>query len=280
MTNAAIGERAGLAGLVPAAELLGVLGGGRAEAVELAARLVGQGTYPLSRSHDDLQLAIEVELQAAGVVTKGHVDPARAAELVAVCEVLAVASPPPTPGGPAGPRLVLSAPMNAAVCVEDNERLESFVLDVIRQARRTLVIGGAFWNEAGFKIVDEVIRPAILARKVMTKLYVNLPGPPHDEVLRRRLDDLCSLGGVAIRWFTGRAPTMLHAKFVIRDVTSGYLGTANLTSWGMHGHIEAGVELTAFQCKRFLRFLQQLESAGLFQNHPPELDPGAAKALG
>jgi hypothetical protein len=61
---------------------------------------------------------------------------------------------------------------------------------------------------------------------------------------------------------------MLHAKFVIRDRRHGYLGTANLTSWGMQGHIEAGVELTVGQSERFVQFLAQLDAANLFGDVP------------
>jgi hypothetical protein len=58
---------------------------------------------------------------------------------------------------------------------------------------------------------------------------------------------------------------MLHAKFVIGNRTRGYLGTANLTSWGLQGgHVEAGVELTPGQCERFVVFLEQLRASGMF----------------
>ncbi|RWA21864.1 hypothetical protein MELE44368_14310 [Mycolicibacterium elephantis DSM 44368] len=62
---------------------------------------------------------------------------------------------------------------------------------------------------------------------------------------------------------------MLHAKFVIADRRLGYLGTANLTSWGFQGHIEAGVQLTAGQAERFVIFLEHLEAAGVFVTTPP-----------
>ncbi|WP_371865662.1 phospholipase D-like domain-containing protein [Nocardia ninae] len=71
-----------------------------------------------------------------------------------------------------------------------------------------------------------------------------------------------------MRWFRGRRPTMLHAKFVIADRQFGYLGTANLTSWGLQGHIEAGIELSSAQAERFVIFLEELEAAGLFTDVP------------
>ncbi|MDA8072834.1 MAG: phospholipase D-like domain-containing protein [Actinomycetota bacterium] len=101
-----------------------------------------------------------------------------------------------------------------------------------------------------------------------TTIYANPPAAEHRAVLRARLDALRRAGPVGIRWFVGSRPTMLHAKFAIRDRCHGYLGTANLTSWGMEGHIEAGVELTPGQSERFIRFLEQLDAAGLFADNP------------
>ena len=72
---------------------------------------------------------------------------------------------------------------------------------------------------------------------------------------------------MTVKFFAGREPTMLHAKFVVRDNVQGYLGTANLTSWGMLRHIEAGVELSPGQCRRLLAFLKELEGANLFVEH-------------
>lgn len=178
------------------------------------------------------------------------------------------ASALPTPAPPPDPRLVLTVPPGT-VPLHDHERLDAFVLDVIRQARRTLHIGGAFWNEDGFELLNSVLLPALQVRSVDTTIYVNQPAAQYRGDLFSRLRQLTDAGSVAVRWFVGTRPTMLHAKFVIRDRVHGYLGTANLTSWGMQDHIEAGVELTAGQSERFVTFLEQLETASLFSTSPP-----------
>ena len=95
-----------------------------------------------------------------------------------------------------------------------------------------------------------------------------MPDEEHRDRLERRLEALQQSGPVTVRWFRGAQPTMLHAKFVIRDRRHGYLGTANLTSWGMRGHIEAGVELTAGQSERLAQFLEDLDQAGVFTDRP------------
>lgn len=259
----------GLVGLVPLAELLAELAGSRAAATGLALEILNSGALALPHAHDDIQIAARMELVSSGVVTvAGTPHPGRAAELVAVCEVLSATSPT-APSPAPEPRIVLSAPPGT-VPLADNERLGSFVLDVIRQATSNLVIGGAFWNEAGFDRLEEVLLPAVVQRHVSTTIYVNPPAPEHESILRDRLGTLAAAGPVRVRWFTGPRPTMLHAKFVIRDRTHGYLGTANLTSWGMEGHIEAGVELTAGQSRRFVQFLEQLEASSLFAESPPD----------
>lgn len=257
----------GLTGLVPLAELLAEIAGSRHGATTMAVDIMNSGTSVLGRTHDDLYTATRYQLVLTGVVTTAGVPaPGRAAELIAVCEILSSSSLP-SPAPPPDPRLVLSAPPGT-VPVADRERLDGLVLDVIRQATTALAIGGAFWNEAGFEVLDEVLLPAVRARRILTTIYVNTPDREHLAALEARLADIRRWGPVTVRWFVGPRPTMLHAKFVIRDRAHGYLGTANLTSWGMQGHIEAGVELTAGQSQRFVQFLEQLDAAGLFGNAP------------
>ena len=257
----------GLVGLVPLAELLAEMTGSRAGATSLALRILHSGLTDLPAAHDDTHVAARLELVTAGVVTDAGVPiPGRAAELITVCELLS-ASSVPSPTLPPDTRLVLSAPPGT-VPVLDNERLDGLVLDVIRQATTRLDIGGAFWNESGFEILDEVLLPALRSRRIPTTIYANTPDAEHRSALVDRLEILRTAGPVILRWFRGPRPTMLHAKFVIRDRRHGYLGTANLTSWGMQGHIEAGVELTVGQSERFVQFLAQLDAANLFGDAP------------
>jgi phosphatidylserine/phosphatidylglycerophosphate/cardiolipin synthase-like enzyme len=267
-----------LVGLVPLAELLASLAGSRHGATTLALEILKADESALPRGHDDLFVAARHELVATGVLTEAGVpSPGRAAELVTVCELLA-ASTLPSPAPPAEARLVLSAPPGT-VPLLDRERLDALVLDVIRQATDTLAIGGAFWNEAGFEVLEEVLLPALSSRRVAATIYVNTPDPEHSAVFERRLEALGRAGAVKTRWFSGPRPLMLHAKFVVRDRVHGYLGTANLTSWGMSGHIEAGVELTPGQSERFVTFLEQLEAAGMFADSPGGRDAEAPRSV-
>ncbi|MGH3267193.1 MAG: phospholipase D-like domain-containing protein [Trebonia sp.] len=259
----------GLVGLVPVAELLAEITCSRQGAVRLAAEIFHRGSAALPRRHDNTIYAAHRHLIAAGVVTdQGLSVVHRAAELVVVCEVLAASALPST-APPPEPRLVLSAPAGTAP-IADAERLDGLVLDVIRRATDTLHLGGAFWNDDGFERLEEVLFPALTVRAVTAVIYANSPAEPRHRIsLQGRLDRLVATGQVALRWFSGPRPTMLHAKFVIADRRLGYLGTANLTSWGLQGHIEAGVQLTAGQAERLVVFLQQLETAGLFVAAPP-----------
>jgi phosphatidylserine/phosphatidylglycerophosphate/cardiolipin synthase-like enzyme len=257
----------GITDLVPAAELLGDLAGDRAGAVALAARILTDGAAALPRPQTDVSAAARAELQLRGVVaSNGSVHQGRSAELLIVTEILAVASSPaerPT----TEPRLVFSTPPGS-IAIADRERLDGLVLDVIRRATTSLVLAGAFWNTAGFEILEDVLLPAIADRGVDTAIYVNRASPAHLPTLRQHLAELESARPVRVRWFVGNGPTMLHAKAVVRDRCHGYLGTANLTSWGMREHIEAGIELTAGQSERLVRFLEELDTAGLFQGAP------------
>ncbi|HET9733520.1 MAG TPA: phospholipase D-like domain-containing protein [Acidimicrobiales bacterium] len=260
---------AGLVGLVPLAELLADVTGSRAGATRLATAVLAGGVAALPRSHDDAEAACRQFFVEAGIVTAAGVAVAgRAAELVAVCEILGAATVP-APAVPPDPRLVLSAPPGT-VPIGYAEQLDGLILDVIRLATASLHIGGAFWNDNGFERLEELLRPAIGARRVRATVYANRPVEGHHrDVLDRRLADLHAAGPLEVRWFCGPPPTMLHAKFVVADRRRGYLGTANLTSWGMAGHVEAGVELTAGQSGRFVAFLDQLEAAGVLSPNRP-----------
>jgi hypothetical protein len=258
----------GLVELVPLAELLAAVSGSRQAAVALAGAIARGDAQALVHGQTDAYATARAALRKTGVLTEAGVPcTGRAAELVLVCDLLAASTQPPSLAPP-DPRLVLSAP-EGSVPLLDAERLETLVLDVIRRSTTSLVVGGAFWNDAGFEILDDVLLPALTTRHVATVIYANPPSAEHRDVLVARLRTLEAAGPVSVRWFSGPRPTMLHAKFVIRDRIHGYLGTANLTSWGMEGHIEAGVELTPGQCERFTRFLEQLDAAGLFTDRPP-----------
>ncbi|MGY0500616.1 phospholipase D-like domain-containing protein [Nocardia sp. FBN12] len=259
----------GIVDLVPLAELLASMVGTRAGAAHLAARILTSGAQALPRDTGDIGYTVRQELVRTAVVADdGCPVPHRAAELVIVCEVLA-ASTLPDSKPPNEQRLVLSAP-GEAVSIGDAEHLDSLVLDVIRRATSTLHMGGAFWNHAGFERLDEVLLPALKVRAIATVIYANNPAEEHHHAtLCRHLNRLAHTGPVTVRWFTGPAPAMLHAKFVIADRRIGYLGTANLTSWGLRGHIEAGVELTTGQSERFVQFLGDLEAADHFTATPP-----------
>lgn len=260
----------GLVGLVPLAELLTETSGTAHDAVRLAAEIFHGGIRALPRANNDVLHATRRQLTAAGVVTDQGVPVRhRAAELLVVCEVLAAATHAPVES-PSEPQLVLSAPVGASP-IADAERLDGFVLDVIRRATGTLHLGGAFWNGDGFERLEEVLLPALTVRGVTAVIYANTPAEQrHRVALEKRLERLAATGQVVRKWFSGPRPTMLHAKFVIADRILGYLGTANLTSWGLQGHIEAGVQLTGGQATRLVRFLEELETAGFFVATPPE----------
>ncbi len=257
----------GLSDLVPLAELLADIAGGRKAAIERAVLILCDQRGSVPRAKDDLSVSIREEMVRTGIVTDTYgVSMGRAAELVEVCEILAacrvkVQRPSPEP------RLVLTAP-EGSISLEDAERLDAFVIDVIRCARRTLHIGGAFWNQRGFDELCTVLLPALEARDVAVKMYANPHAAEFRQLLARLQRSSKEVGDLGVRWFRGSEPTMLHAKFVIRDGEHGYLGSANFTSWGMHGHIEAGVELSRAQRARFIKFLDDLEAAGLFSAAP------------
>jgi len=258
----------GLASLVPAAQLLAAVAGGRDQALQLASEMVGDGSRVIRQVDDDLHGALRAALIENGVIKDtGAPVPGRCGELIAVCEVLAAQEHPVADVDSEG-RLVFSAPREL-VPLAATERLDSLVLDLVRMATDSLVIGGPFWNEAGFELLSEVIGPAVAVRGVRTTFIVH---PSERDVDRNRLrawlGDLATTGDVTARWYRPAPHTLMHAKFIVADGCRGYLGTANLTSWGLASHIEAGVQLLPHQCEELLSFLDRLERARAFSDQP------------
>jgi hypothetical protein len=246
----------GLAELVPLAEQLAALTGSSESAIGLAVQIVLTGEAALPKSRTDATVVALRQLREAGCVDNaGHPVAGRASELVTVCGVLAATSPPPTPL-PVTQGLVLSAPTGTAR-IEDRERLSNLVMSTLRSATDTIHLAGAFWNESGF---DQ-----------LNTLYLNVPDKLHLlPLLRRQISACRAAGDATVYWFTGHSPTLQHVKFAISDRSAGYLGTANLTSWGMdEGHVEAGVQLTSHQAARLVEFFEDLHHAGMFSTNEP-----------
>lgn len=254
----------GLVALVRVAEQLALSEGTFVAAAALAARLIAGGTKALPAARDDVSLAARNSLQESGCIDETGVNLPRIAELISVCEILAAATPLPPPAIKT-PSVVLSAPEGAAR-VEDRESLSNLVMSTIRSSTQTLHLAGAFWNPAGFGLLNTWLLPAMSDRKVSVTYYLN---EPDNATLKRQMDEQLSLceraGDTNIFWYTGEEPTLQHVKFAIADRERGYLGTANLTSWGLdRGHIEAGVELFPAQAARLIEFFEELTNTGWF----------------
>lgn len=77
------------------------------------------------------------------------------------------------------------------------------------------------------------------------------------------MDHLRSFGKAGLSWYSGPLGSLMHAKFCVADGRTGYLGTANLTSYGLEEHVEVGVRLTRHQCGELLSMLSMLRELEL-----------------
>lgn len=253
------------ADLVALAEALAVVAGDKHRAVDLAIQILVQGRDALAAPRDDRERHVVERARRAGVVNvDGTPNVGAAAELVTICELLSRLAPTPLPK-PDEPDLVFTAP--PGVPVEPVVRLDLLVADVIRMATRTLHIGGPFWNQAAFALLNPVIQPA-LERNVELDLWLHTSEEEHLEIPRKWAAGLARTGRVREHWYQSDGVSLMHAKFVIADENRGYLGTANLTSLGMHAHVEIGTELTERQCRQLLDFLSLLDASDRFLPSP------------
>lgn len=184
---------------------------------------------------------------------------ARMAELVLVAAINLDLADPKT-SQTSERRLLFTEPNGR---VEDRDRIDLYLADVIRHSTTDLHIGSAFWNQSGIQYLQEVLDPAINLRGVGAVIYAQ----------RRDSEDLLELLGplrgagrqrLSVLWYEGPQQSLMHAKFIVADRRRGYLGTANLTSQGMRHHIEVGVELSEAQASQLVTFLERLTAEGVF----------------
>ncbi|GAB3244381.1 phospholipase D-like domain-containing protein [Kineosporia babensis] len=211
---------------------------------------------------------LSVQARQLGLLDeRGQPQLIKMSELAVVMDVLdAIPLRPPVVPGPE--QLVFTVPPPVKDLITPATRLDLLVNDVIARAASTLHIGGPFWNEGGWDLLEPVLLPALQTRDVSATFYLH----PHNDtdlrLIKRRLRKLQYFGRVIQRWWAGGFPSLMHAKFVVADGGRGYFGSANLTSLGLGQHLELGVTLQPTQSKSLLTLLDALENAGLFKDAP------------
>lgn len=197
----------------------------------------------------------------------GVVDRVRLAELVVLLDALTALPAARTPPGHVHP-LVFTVPKAAEGLVTVQQRLDVLVNDVIARAESTLHIGGPFWNEGGWELLRPVVLPALQHRNVRATFYLHPHESGRTDVLDAMLEEAKRHGVVRELWWAGSVPSLMHAKFIVSDATTGYFGSANLTSLGLGLHLEMGVALAQPQAQSLLDLLTALEAAKMFTTAP------------
>lgn len=219
--------------------------------------------------HGDAALVLRKKAISAGLLdSEGHPQHVRLAELILVLDILdAVPAPTSVPQLPEP--LVFTVPQAAAELIQPAQRLDLLINDVIARAEKFLHIGGPFWNEGGWDLLRPVVLPALEHRKVTATFYLHRHETGDLGTVTSMLAEARAHGDVRALWWTGKKPSLMHAKFVIADLGRGYFGSANLTSLGLEEHLEVGVALKPAQSKAMLELLNALEASALFSNEIP-----------
>ena len=232
--------------------------------VEFVDRIRAQGAEALGNSgHSDLRLIVERKLEQAGVLASdGSPNTVQAAWLVVVADILTAVRPvqaSPTQVRP----LAFTLPTEAADLVRPSHRIDLLIGEAIRDAVRHLVISSPFWNVEGLESLRPAIEAAQTVRHVTCEFFTHsLTG--HSQVLVEFTESLPRQDLTRVWAFDGERGSLMHAKFVVSDVTRGYFGSANLTSLGLSEHFEVGVGLATHQAQQLMELLDQLREAGLF----------------
>lgn len=256
--------------LIPLAVALRDVAGDFTQALDWTDALRSRGVQAFADFglHGDPATVLRDKAKRCGVLTaQGTVDRVRVAELVVLLDALTALPVARTPSPHVHP-LVFTVPRAAQGLVTVQQRLDVLVNDVIARADSTLHIGGPFWNEGGWELLRTVVLPALKHRKVRVTFYLHPHESGRTDILTAMLADARSHGDVRELWWAGSVPSLMHAKFIVADGTTGYFGSANLTSLGLGLHLEMGVLLAQPQAKSLLSLLTALEAAKLFTEAP------------
>lgn len=251
--------------LIPLAVLVLDITGSYEDATQFVTSAMQRGQAALDEVglQGDRKLLVQRKMTDAALFQPdGRPGLVRLAELTVLLDVLRSVPPRPSPPPPDVP-LLFTLPKAADGLVGLGDRIDRRINDLIALSQRTLSIGGPFWNEAGFSLLRPVLVPA-LARGVGVSFFAHPQGHDRDRLLSDFIAECRDHGQVGLSWWRNGAPSLMHAKFVIADASSGYLGTANLTSLGLDAHLEVGVPLSQAQCRSLEDVLAALGRLELF----------------
>ena len=253
--------------LVPLVLTVVDLAGGSSAAEEWIDAMSADGLSALDRLplSSDTKLVLKSQAMDSQIVDEsGDPNRPKMAQLRIVYDILA-AVPPPMTRGVKAERLVFTAPRAVQGLLSPSERLELLVSDIVRMATQSVVLGGPFWNQEGFEALRPVLEPALSTRQVTCTIYAHPFDEDNDSRLRDFANELSQSGSVELWWYRGPGRSLMHAKFCVSDDSYGYLGSANLTSYGLGQHVELGVKLAPSQAHELAAFLQALRSANMFR---------------
>jgi phosphatidylserine/phosphatidylglycerophosphate/cardiolipin synthase-like enzyme len=159
--------------------------------------------------------------------------------------------------------------------------LDDLIRRIVLSGRSRLLIVAPYLSSAGMELLRDAITVCASSGSwihVVTTLRGEAAGP-NLNALRSLLG---GTGGGVIRSrlriisSTDRIGALLHAKLVIADGRTGYLGSANLSLRGLQDNLEVGVSLTGAQAGSFDKMIEYLESQGLLEDQTSLLDPPAS----
>jgi phosphatidylserine/phosphatidylglycerophosphate/cardiolipin synthase-like enzyme len=191
------------------------------------------------------------------------------AQLVDFTSSVARALPQRT--SPPASRLVVTVADDEAIAPLRNRlglrSLLQLVEDVIRTARDEVLVGSPFWTEQALgslaPCIDGFQRRGgrfLLLTQGGSHAPASLPAVRKFVHARRDRG-----GGAALLLFDGEAAggsdLVLHAKFVIADDRLGYLGSANMTHYGLEANFELGVRIGTPEVRDLGAVLSALEEA-------------------
>lgn len=146
--------------------------------------------------------------------------------------------------------------------------LAGYLAQVVDCAREHIWIVSPFLTRDAFKILNHQLHEAI-SRGVVVEIVTDMAGMKEEalcDLIKVVSSDLGNPSPQALKWYVpSGVQSLMHAKLLVADKNVGYLGSANLTGYGLREHFEIGTEILGERAISLWKLLQALKSLNLLR---------------
>jgi phosphatidylserine/phosphatidylglycerophosphate/cardiolipin synthase-like enzyme len=149
--------------------------------------------------------------------------------------------------------------------------LDHLIREIATNANYRLVIVAPYLSPLGMATLRDAI--AVAAKRGAWIRLVTADLTDENSLNHKAIYELCRgsegrliQNHLRILSPTVALPALVHAKLIIADGSSGYMGSANMSSNALDNNFEVGISLSPIQADSLDRLVTYFESEGLFHD--------------